>query len=262
MFTTVLTTAVRQSVIFIAVGTPQERTVPPISSTCSPSPATSARAMNGYKVIVNKSTVPVGTAERVRDLIRRETTHPFSVVSNPEFLKQGAAIDDFMKPDRVVIGAEDCRAAEIMRELYAPVHTRPGRPIMVMDCASAELSKYAANAHARHPHLVHERSGERLRGCSARTSTRCGRPSGRDRRIGSSFLFPGVGYGGSCFPKDVKAILKFAADKGYDFEMLGPSRTVNQRQKGRLVAKMETHFGSLSGQDDRALGAGVQAAHR
>ena len=101
--------------------------------------------MNGYKVIVNKSTVPVGTAAKVRDVIRRETTHPFSVVSNPEFLKQGAAIDDFMKPDRVVIGAEDPRAAELMKELYAPF-TRTGAPIMMMDCASAELSKYAANA--------------------------------------------------------------------------------------------------------------------
>ncbi len=104
-----------------------------------------AKAMNGYKVIVNKSTVPVGTAERVREVIRRETTHPFSVVSNPEFLKQGAAIDDFMKPDRVVIGAEDERSRELMLELYAPF-TRTDAPIMVMDCASAELAKYAANA--------------------------------------------------------------------------------------------------------------------
>src|SRR5690242_16900399 len=101
--------------------------------------------MNGYKVIVDKSTVPVGTAERVREIIRRETTHPFSVVSNPEFLKQGAAVEDFMKPDRVVIGAEDPRAAELMRELYAPF-TRTGAPVMIMDCASAELCKYAANA--------------------------------------------------------------------------------------------------------------------
>ena len=101
--------------------------------------------MNGYKVIVNKSTVPVGTAAKVREIVRRETTHPFSVVSNPEFLKQGAAIDDFMKPDRVVIGAEDPRGAELMKELYAPF-TRTGAPIMLMDCASAELCKYAANA--------------------------------------------------------------------------------------------------------------------
>src|SRR5207253_4440475 len=103
------------------------------------------RAMNGYRVIVDKSTVPVGTAEKVRDVIRKETTHPFSVVSNPEFLKQGAAVEDFLKPDRVVIGVEDERAAELMRELYAPF-TRTGAPIMMMDCASAELSKYAANA--------------------------------------------------------------------------------------------------------------------
>ena len=121
------------------------KTAPRISGTSSTSRARSARAMNGYRVIVNKSTVPVGTAERVRDVVKRETSHPFSVVSNPEFLKQGAAIDDFMKPDRVVIGAEDARAAEIMRELYAPF-TRTGAPIMMMDCASAELCKYAANA--------------------------------------------------------------------------------------------------------------------
>ena len=124
---------------------PRERTARRTCSTCWPWRATSRRAMNGYKVIVDKSTVPVGTAAKVREVIRRETTHPFSVVSNPEFLKQGAAIDDFMKPDRVVIGAEDARAAELMKELYAPF-TRTGAPIMMMDCASAELCKYAANA--------------------------------------------------------------------------------------------------------------------
>ena len=167
--------------------------------------------MNGYKVIVNKSTVPVGTAAKVREIIRRETTHPFSVVSNPEFLKQGAAIDDFMKPDRVVIGAEDPRAAELMHELYAPF-TRTGAPIMMMDCASAELCKYAANAMLATRISFMNEVVERLR--SGRRERRPG-AAGRglrppDRR---SFLFPGVGYGGSCFPKDVKAMLHFAGDQ-------------------------------------------------
>ena len=145
-FTTALENGVRKSqIIFIAVGTPTGEDGSADLQHVLDVARDLARAMNGYKVVVNKSTVPVGTAARVRDVIRRETTHPFSVVSNPEFLKQGAAIDDFMKPDRVVIGAEDARAAELMNELYAPF-TRTGAPIMLMDCASAELSKYAANA--------------------------------------------------------------------------------------------------------------------
>jgi UDPglucose 6-dehydrogenase len=201
--------------------------------------------MNGYTIIVDKSTVPVGTAARVRDIVRRETTHPFSVVSNPEFLKQGAAIDDFLKPDRVVIGAEDPRAADTMRELYAPF-TRTGAPIMVMDCVSAELSKYAANA------LLATRisfMNEVANVCEAFGADvdEVRKAIGSDRRIGPSFLFPGVGYGGSCFPKDVKAILKFAADKGYEFEILKAVEAVNGRQKGRLVAKMQAHLGDLGG---------------
>ena len=146
VFTTDLAKGVRAAeVIFIAVGTPQGEDGSADLRHVMNVARDIARAMNGYKVIVDKSTVPVGTAERVREIVRRETTHPFSVVSNPEFLKQGAAVDDFMKPDRVVIGAEDPRAAEIMVKLHQPF-TRTGAPIMVMDCASAELSKYASNA--------------------------------------------------------------------------------------------------------------------
>ena len=145
-FSTALPKAVRDAaIVFIAVGTPQGEDGSADLQHVLGVARDVARAMNGYKVIVNKSTVPVGTSEKVREVMRRETTHPFSVVSNPEFLKQGAAIDDFMKPDRVVIGAEDPRATELMLELYAPF-TRTGAPIMVMDCASAELTKYAANA--------------------------------------------------------------------------------------------------------------------
>jgi UDPglucose 6-dehydrogenase len=245
VFTTQLVKAVRQSsIVFIAVGTPQGEDGSADLQHVLGVARDVARAMNGYKIIVDKSTVPVGTATRVRDIIRRETTHPFSVVSNPEFLKQGAAIDDFLKPDRVVIGAEDPRAADTMRELYAPF-TRTGAPIMVMDCASAELSKYAANA------LLATRisfMNEVANVCEAFGADvdEVRKAIGSDRRIGSSFLFPGVGYGGSCFPKDVKAILKFAADKGYEFEILNAVEAVNQRQKGRLVAKMRAHLGDLA----------------
>ncbi len=204
-----------------------------------------ARNMNGYKVIVDKSTVPVGTAERVREVIRRETTHPFSVVSNPEFLKQGAAVNDFLKPDRVVIGAEDPRSAELMKELYAPF-TRTGAPVMIMDCASAELCKYAANAMlATRISFMNEMAN--VCDLFGANIDEVRRAVASDNRIGPAFLFPGVGYGGSCFPKDVKAILKFAKDQGYDFKILDAVEAVNDRQKEVLVAKMQRHFGSLKG---------------
>jgi len=245
-FTTLLTKAVRQStIIFIAVGTPQDEDGSADLQHVMAVARDIARAMNDYKVIVDKSTVPVGTAARVRDTIRRETTHPFSVVSNPEFLKQGAAVEDFMKPDRVVIGAEDPRAAELMKELYAPF-TRTGAPIMVMDCASAELCKYAANALlATKISFMNEVAN--LCDVFGANVDDVRRAVGSDRRIGPSFLFPGVGYGGSCFPKDVKAIIRFAADNKYDFDILKAVEAVNQRQKGILVGKMEKHFGSLKG---------------
>jgi UDPglucose 6-dehydrogenase len=201
--------------------------------------------MNGYKVIVDKSTVPVGTADRVREVIRRETTHPFSVVSNPEFLKQGAAVEDFMKPDRVVIGAEDPRAEELMREVYSPF-TRTGAPIMVMDCGSAELSKYAANAMlATRISFMNEIANVcELVGADI---DQVRRAVGSDRRIGPSFLFPGIGYGGSCFPKDVQALIRFAGEKEYDFRILQAVESVNACQKTRLLSKMRAHFGSLKG---------------
>ena len=245
-FTTALPQGVRNSqIVFIAVGTPTGEDGSADLQHVLAVARDVAKAMNGYKVIVNKSTVPVGTAAKVRDIVRRETTHPFSVVSNPEFLKQGAAIDDFMKPDRVVIGAEDPRAADLMRELYAPF-TRTGAPIMMMDCPSAELSKYVANAmlatrisfmnEVANVCEVVDANVDQVRHAVA-----------SDRRIGSSFLFPGVGYGGSCFPKDVKAMLRFASDKDYEFQILRSVESVNERQKRRLLSKMETHFGNLKG---------------
>ena len=245
-FTTTLPKAVRGStIVFIAVGTPQGEDGSADLQHVLEVAREVARAMNGYKVIVNKSTVPVGTAVRVREVIRRETTHPFSVVSNPEFLKQGAAIDDFMKPDRVVIGAEDPRAREIMHELYAPF-TRTGAPVMTMDCASAELTKYAANAMlATRISFMNEVANV----CEAVGADvdEVRRAIGSDRRIGTSFLFPGVGYGGSCFPKDVKAMIHFASQKDYDFRILRAVEEVNSAQKTRLATKMRTHFGTLKG---------------
>jgi len=245
-FTTTLAKAVRDSsVIFIAVGTPQGEDGSADLKYVLEVARQIARAMNGYKVIVDKSTVPVGTSERVREVVRRETTHPFSVVSNPEFLKQGAAIDDFLKPDRVVIGAEDPRAQELMLELYEPF-TRTGAPIMMMDCASAELAKYAANAMlATRISFMNEVANVcELVGADV---DHVRRAIGADKRIGNSFLFPGVGYGGSCFPKDVQAMKRFAADKDYAFRILDAVEEVNTFQKTKLAAQMKKHFGSLKG---------------
>jgi UDPglucose 6-dehydrogenase len=245
-FTTTLAKAVRDAaVIFIAVGTPQGEDGSADLKYVLQVARDIAKAMNGYKVIVDKSTVPVGTSDKVREVIRKETTHPFSVVSNPEFLKQGAAIEDFMKPDRVVIGAADERAKQIMLELYSPF-TRTGAPIMVMDCASAELTKYAANAMlATRISFMNEVANVcELVGADVDDVRRA---IGSDKRIGTSFLFPGVGYGGSCFPKDVQAMMRFASDQKYDFKILHAVESVNVQQKTRLFAKLKKHFGSLKG---------------
>jgi UDPglucose 6-dehydrogenase len=245
-FTTALPRAIRQSqIIFIAVGTPQGEDGSADLQHVLDVAREIGRAMNGYKVIVDKSTVPVGTAEKVREVVRRETTHPFSVVSNPEFLKQGAAIEDFLKPDRVVIGAEDPRGADIMVELYKPF-TRTGAPIMVMDCASAELCKYAANAMlATRISFMNEIANVcELFGANVDEVRRA---IASDKRIGPAFLFPGVGYGGSCFPKDVKALIHFSGDRKYDFQILRAVEHVNDHQKTRMLARMEKHFGTLKG---------------
>jgi UDPglucose 6-dehydrogenase len=248
-FTTNLPQGVKNSqIVFIAVGTPTGEDGSADLRYVMEVAEQIGKSMNGYKVIVDKSTVPVGTAEKVRQVIKKHTNHPFSVVSNPEFLKQGAAIEDFMKPDRVVIGAEDQRAAEIMKELYAPF-TRTGAPIMMMDCASAELCKYAANAMlATRISFMNEIANV----CEAFGANvdQVRRAVASDRRIGPAFLFPGVGYGGSCFPKDVKAILKFSGEKKYDFQILKAVESVNERQKLRLLARMKQHFGSL---EDRKI---------
>jgi UDPglucose 6-dehydrogenase len=247
-FSTDLPSAVRASeIVFIAVGTPQDEDGSADLQYVLAVARDVGRAMQKYTVVVDKSTVPVGTAAKVRETVARETSQPFSVVSNPEFLKQGAAIEDFMKPDRVVIGVErdDDRAATLMKELYGPF-TRTGAPILMMDTASAELCKYAANS------ILASRisfMNEIANVCEVVGADvdQVRKAIGADRRIGTSFLFPGVGYGGSCFPKDVKALLKSAQDKGYDFKTLRAVERVNDTQKERLVEKMERHFTSVSG---------------
>ena len=245
-FTTDLASSVRASeIVFIAVGTPQDEDGSADLQHVLSVARDVGRAMNKYTVVVDKSTVPVGTARRVHDTIAKETSHPFSVVSNPEFMKQGAAIEDFMKPDRVVVGTDDERSAAVMKELYSPF-TRTGAPIMLMDTASAELCKYAANSilAARISFMNEMANVCELLGANVDEVRKA---IGSDRRIGPSFLFPGVGYGGSCFPKDVKALIRSAQNEGYDCRILSAVEAVNQSQKERLVGKMQRHFGVLTG---------------
>lgn len=246
VFSTALSRATRDSeVIFIAVGTPPGEDGSADVQHVLTATRQLARAINGYTVVAIKSTVPVGTAERVRDVIRHETRHPFSVVSNPEFLKQGSAVEDFLKPDRVVIGADDARARELMRALYAPF-TRTGAPIVTMDCASAELSKYAANAMlATRVSFMNEIANVCEHFGANVDDVR--RVVASDRRIGPSFLFPGIGYGGSCFPKDVQALVQSARKDGYRFRILEAVEAVNSSQKRRLFEKMLEVLGSLDG---------------
>ena len=247
-FTTDLPEAVRASeIVFIAVGTPQHEDGSADLQHVLAVARDVGRSLNKYTVVVDKSTVPVGTAKKVHAVIAKETTQPFSVVSNPEFLKQGAAIEDFMKPDRVVVGtdADDERAAAMMQDLYAPF-TRTGAPILMMSTASAELCKYAANSilAARISFMNEIANVCEMVGADV---DQVRKAIGADHRIGTSFLFPGVGYGGSCFPKDVKALLKSSSDKGYDFKILRAVQQVNDAQKERLVEKMERHFKTLKG---------------
>jgi UDPglucose 6-dehydrogenase len=241
-FTTDLAAAVKSSVVcFIAVGTPPNEDGSSDLTHVMAVAEEIARAMDGYRVIVDKSTVPVGTGRKVRAAIAALTTHPFHVVSNPEFLKEGAAIEDFLRPDRVVIGTSEPRAAEIMKELYAPF-VRTGNPILIMDLESAELTKYAANAmlasrisFMNEMALLCEKVGADV------DSIRKG--IGLDRRIGPSFLFPGAGYGGSCFPKDIKALLRTAAELDMDLRILRAVEEVNESQKALMAAKIFKHFG-------------------
>jgi UDPglucose 6-dehydrogenase len=202
--------------------------------------------ISDYVVVVDKSTVPVGTAEKVTAAIAENAKVEFDVVSNPEFLREGVAVEDFMKPDRVVIGCGSERAKKLMSELYAPF-VRSGNPLIFMDVRSAELTKYAANAFlATKITFMNEISQlcERLN--ADVDMVRLG--IGSDARIGKRFLFPGIGYGGSCFPKDVQALVKSSNEVAYDFQILNAVMDVNEKQKLHLIPKVENHFkGDLKG---------------
>ncbi|MET0551958.1 MAG: UDP-glucose/GDP-mannose dehydrogenase family protein [Vicinamibacteria bacterium] len=245
-FTTDLPEAVRASdIIFVAVGTPQDEDGSADMTHVLAVADAIGRAMDGYKVVVNKSTVPVGTAARVRKVIEGLTKHPFAVVSNPEFLKEGAAVGDFLKPDRVVVGADDPQAEALMKELYEPF-VRTGNPILTMDPASAELTKYAANAMlATRISFMNEIANLCDQVGADVRQVRLG--MGSDERIGSGFLFPGIGYGGSCFPKDVKALMRLAEDAGTTLQVVDAVDRVNAAQKELLVPRIVKHLGSLQG---------------
>jgi UDPglucose 6-dehydrogenase len=241
-FSTDVGTAVEQSrVVFIAVGTPSGEDGSADLKHVLAVARTIGRHMNSPKVVITKSTVPVGTAEKVRAAIKAETQVPFYICSNPEFLKEGDAIDDFMKPDRVVVGVDSEEAREVLEQLYAPF-VRSGNPILFMDIASAEVTKYAANAMlATRISFMNQIAGFCERVGADVHAVRKG--IGTDRRIGPAFLYPGPGYGGSCFPKDVKALVKSAREMGMTFDLLEAVEAVNGRQKLVLLEKLKASLG-------------------
>ena len=242
IFTDNLESGVRYApVIFLAVGTPPRPNGEADLSAVEDAARAIGTHMDGHKVVVTKSTVPVGTARRVKILIAEKTTHRFAVVSNPEFLKEGAAVHDFMSPDRVILGGDDAEAIEVLRALYAPFMRREDR-ILVMDASSAELTKYASNAMlAARISFMNEIAAlcEKI-GANAE-HVRHG--VGADSRIGTSFLFPGTGFGGSCFPKDLAALLHLGERCGVDLRTIRATLEVNQTQKRILVRRVQSEFG-------------------
>ena len=241
-FTPDLDNAVKVSeVCFIAVGTPQDEDGSADLQYVLGVAEQIGKAMNGYKVIVDKSTVPVGTAEKVTQIIKDNTIYPFDVVSNPEFLKQGNAVDDFLSPDRVVIGSNSEKATAIMQEIYAPFF-RTGNRVIVMDVKSAEMTKYAANSFlATKISFMNEIANLCEKVGADAEMVRVGVST--DSRIGNKFLFPGLGYGGSCFPKDVKALIKTGADYGVDMSIIKSADGVNKKQRNLFVDKIIAKFG-------------------
>jgi len=241
-FTTELSEAVQQTrMVFIAVGTPQGKDGAADLSAIFEVATGVAKAMDGYRVIVMKSTVPVGTAQRVTEVIEANTDHPFDYVSNPEFMKEGAAIEDFTRPDRVVIGTNTPAAGEIMREVYAPFMRRDER-IFIMDPASAELTKYAANAMlATKISFINEIAGLCDRVGADIEAVRRG--VGSDSRIGAAFLYAGVGYGGSCFPKDVSALIATGRALDQPLTLCEAVNNVNQRHRRVFARRVIDHFG-------------------
>lgn len=241
-FSTDLKTAVEKSLVcFIAVGTPQGEDGSADLQYVFNVAKSIAKSMNDYKVIVDKSTVPVGTAEKVSEIIKENTNYDFDVVSNPEFLKQGNAVNDFLSPDRVVIGSNSDKATQIMQEIYAPFF-RTGNRVIVMDVKSAEMTKYAANSflavkisYANEIANLCEKVG------ADAEMVRIGMTT--DSRIGNKFLFPGLGYGGSCFPKDVKALIKTGAENGCDMSIIKSADETNKKQRTLFVDKITKKFG-------------------
>lgn len=247
-FTTNLEEAIDKSLLlFIAVGTPPGEDGSADLTYVLNVARDIGKKIKEYKIIVDKSTVPVGTGAKVKEVIqteidKRKEKIQFDVVSNPEFLKEGNAIDDFMKPDRVVVGCEDVRTGELMKELYSPF-VRTGKPILIMDVPSAEMTKYAANAMlATKISFMNDMANlcEKLGVDVAQVR----QGIGSDSRIGYPFIFPGPGYGGSCFPKDVQAIIKIAENQGYKLEIMSAVEAVNNRQKRVLFEKLKKRFGN------------------
>lgn len=241
-FSNNLDKAVKASdVCFIAVGTPQNGSgEADLTAVCEVAESI-AKSMNSYKVIVDKSTVPVGTAKKLTELMKKYTKHDFDIVSNPEFLKQGAAVDDFLRPDRIIIGSDSQKATEILEEIYSPF-LRTGNPIIKMDVKSAEMTKYAANAflavkisYANEIANICEKVGADVE------MVRKGMCS--DSRIGNKFLFAGLGYGGSCFPKDVQALIKISSQNNYESLLLKSTDEINKQQRTIFIKKITDKFG-------------------
>ena len=241
-FTTDITSAVQKSeVCFIAVGTPQGEDGSADLQYVFQVAESIAKSMNGYKVIVNKSTVPVGTAEKVSKIIKDNTDYDFDVVSNPEFLKQGSAVDDFLSPDRVVIGSNSNKASAIMQEIYSPFF-RTGNRVIVMDVKSAEMTKYASNSFlAVKISFMNEIANLCEKVGADAEMVRVGMST--DSRIGNKFLFPGLGYGGSCFPKDVKALVKTGSENDCEMSIIKSADNVNKKQRQYFIDKITKKFG-------------------
>ena len=241
-FTTDVPQAVCASdIVFIAVGTPPDEDGSADLQHVLAVARTIGESMNGEKIVITKSTVPVGTANRVKAEIESRTKHVVHVCSNPEFLKEGAAIEDFMRPDRVVLGVDSEHAAEVLRDLYSPF-VRTGREILIMDVPSAEITKYAANSMLA-TRISFMNSIAQLCEKAGADVNAVRQGIGSDTRIGSSFLFPGIGYGGSCFPKDVQALARTMSDLGADASILQAVQEVNRRQKRILLERLVDRLG-------------------
>ncbi len=252
-FTTELREAIQRSlVIFIAVGTPPKEDGSPDLSFIFDVASSIAEHMNGYKVVVTKSTVPTGTGAQIEEILRKGNGHKFSVVSNPEFLREGSAIEDFMHPDRVVIGSRDEEAVAIVKDVYSPLAIA-GVPFVTTDVESAELIKYASNGFlALKISFINEMAAmcERM-GADVKDVAR---GMGLDKRISPHFLLPGPGYGGSCFPKDSSAVVDLARKHGYRFELMEATLSVNAAVKARMIEKVASVCGDLAGKRVAVLG--------